>query len=112
MSFLSPGLLLTLGIAWCLVFWRFAVAQRRAVRWVEAQVAPRFRPLLTAYRRSNLALHLSLVFVLGLLLVVAAAGPGESGEGEATVAGGRLLLLLDASASMAADDATRTYEDL
>jgi tetratricopeptide (TPR) repeat protein len=105
--FLWPQLLVSLGLAWCLVFWRFAVAQRRAVAWIDEHVSTRFRGLLTAYDGGRgLRFHLGLIFVLGALLVVAAAGPGRPGEGEATVEGGRLLILLDSSASMAADDVT------
>lgn len=105
-GFRDPLLLLVLGAAWTAVFWRFAAAQRRTVAWIDAHAAPRFRGGLTRYSRRNLVPHLVLLFLLGLGLVAAAAGPVAPGEATVTAAEGRVVLLLDASASMAAQDPT------
>ncbi len=99
-GFEQPLLLAVLGLPW-LVFWGwFARLQGRALAWVRAHVSRRFRGALTAYSRRTLRWHLALLLVMGLLLVVAAAGPGVSGRAEVLEEGGRVLLLLDASSSM------------
>ncbi len=103
-DFREPGLLLALGVPWVLVFWRFAAVQRLSVAWIEAHAAPRFRGRLTRYHGRNLRPHLAVLFLLGSALVAAAAGPVLPGEAEVAAAGGRVVLLLDASASMAAED--------
>jgi tetratricopeptide (TPR) repeat protein len=103
-GFREPFLLLALGAPWAVVFWRFAAAQRRTVAWLDVHAAPRFRGRLSRYRRGNLRAHLALLFLLGAGLVVAAAGPVLPGEATVAAAGGRVVLVLDASASMAAQD--------
>ncbi|HMB52023.1 MAG TPA: VWA domain-containing protein, partial [Thermoanaerobaculia bacterium] len=101
-----PWLAVALAAAWALfVLWPFAAVQRRAVAWAKENAAPRFRRAVTRYGGVRLGLHLALLLVLGALLAVAAAGPVAPGVAETTGgAGGRVLLLLDASVSMRATD--------
>ncbi len=93
-----PWLLLSLAL------WRW---QATALSWIESHVAPRFRPALTISSRRGLAAHSALLALSGLALIAAAAGPRYLGETTTKIERGRILLLLDGSASMAATDATR-----
>lgn len=107
MTFAAPDRLL-LALPWLVLWAWFAVLQVRAWRWARSRVAPRFRPTVTAIRSpAGLAARLALVLAAGLALVAAAARPeappgeGEEGGAERPV---RLLLVVDASASMHATD--------
>lgn len=97
-------LVLLLALPWWLGWLAFARLQRRALGWVEDHVAPRFRRQLTAHDGRSLRWHLRLLLVMGLVLVVAAAGPVARGGGETAGTEGELLLVIDASASMQASD--------
>jgi tetratricopeptide (TPR) repeat protein len=102
-AFVRPQLLL-LALPW-VVFWIwFARRQRRSCEWVWQHVHDRFRERFTLYRQQTLGRRLALLLVLGLLLVLAAAGPTARGETEVRELTGRVVLLLDGSASMLADD--------
>ncbi|MCB1057913.1 MAG: VWA domain-containing protein [Acidobacteria bacterium] len=103
--FEHPGRL-WLAVPWLFAWWVFAWHQRRAHGWVLALVAPRHRRRLTRVGARGLGVWLAGALVAGGLLVVAAAGPGSPKGGGARAAGGRVLVLLDASASMAATDLT------
>ena len=102
-DFLRPQLLL-LALPWVAFWLWFARRQRRSCEWVWANVHERFHARFTLYRRETLARRLALLLALGLLLVVAAAGPGAPGEVEVRELSSRVVLLLDGSASMLADD--------
>ena len=95
MGFEAP-LWLWLALPWCLGWWFFARAQRRSHDWIERQVSPRFRPRLSRHSRRSLRWHLRLILMLGLALVVAAAGPYSDGRGKVRARGGPLVLVLDA----------------
>lgn len=86
------------------LWWLFAGVQRRALAWLDENVAPRFRARFSIYGRRSLWLHLSLLLLMALALVMAAAGPFARGKTEAISTSGRLLLLVDGSASMWAED--------
>lgn len=108
MSFARPDLLL-LALPWVALWGWFALRQWRAWRWVEARVVPRFRASATAVAsRRGLAARLGLLLATGLALVAAAARPEAIG-GDLGAGGDdrpiRLVLLVDASASMHAQDA-------
>ncbi|MDY7093625.1 MAG: vWA domain-containing protein, partial [Acidobacteriota bacterium] len=102
--FAEPGWLL-LVLPLTLVGWIFARMHLAALAWVETRVAPRRRHRLTRHRRRSLMAHLGLLGLCALLLIVALARPQLPRGGEATVRDGRVLLLLDGSASMYAEDA-------
>ncbi len=93
-----------IAVPWLAVWWWFYRRQRQAVDWIGANVSERFRAGLTAYTRRSLAWHMLLVLAMGLLLIASAARPTMSGRGEGAPEKGRVLLLLDASASMNAQD--------
>lgn len=102
-AFDHPALLL-LALPW-LVFWGWLVRrQESALETVERLVSPRFRTLFSRYGRRSLRGHLAAILALGLLLVVAGARPTLRGGREAVAEKGRVLLILDASASMYAGD--------
>jgi tetratricopeptide (TPR) repeat protein len=86
--------------AWLLLLRR----QRSALAEVERHVTPRFRRLLTSYTRRSLDSHLLFLLLLAGILTAAAAGPYTRTPAEAATAPPRLLLLIDASASMFASD--------
>ena len=90
-----PWLLFCIWLAW---------AQATALIQARRRVAPRFLARVTRYSRSSLALHLLAILALGLALLLMVAEPvrrqrPDPGGGEA-----RVLLLIDASASMYATD--------
>jgi hypothetical protein len=102
-AFVRPELLL-LALPW-IGFWLwFARRQRRSCAWVWANVHERFHRRFTTYRPRTLGRRLAVLLLLGLLLVVAAAGPVARGETEVRELASRVVLLLDGSASMLADD--------
>ncbi len=102
-AFVRPELLL-LALPW-IAFWVwFARRQRRSCEWVWENVHERFRERFTLYRRENLGRRMAALLALGLLLVLAAAGPAVRGETEVRELASRVVLLLDGSASMLADD--------
>ena len=89
---------------WLVLFVRFARTQGQALCWIDEHVGPRFRRRLTAWSRGAARAHLLLLAALAAMLVAAATGPGWlTGEAK-TKNSGRLLLALDASASMIAAD--------
>jgi len=96
-------LLLLLALPWLLFGLYFVRAQHRACRWIWRHVGERVRARLTLYTPRSLALSMALLVAVGLLLVVAAAGPSWPG-GEVRDLTARVVLLLDASASMRATD--------
>ena len=103
MSFLRPQLLL-LVLPWVAFWIWFARCQRRSCEWVWEHVHERFRECFTLYRRQTLGRRLAALLILGLLLILAAAGPTVRGETEVRELASRVVLLLDGSASMLATD--------
>lgn len=104
-AFEHPMVLL-LALPWVVFWWWLARLQKRAFGWIEDNVAERFRSTLSLYTRRSLRGRLFALLAMGLLLAVAGARPVTSGEAEVTAAGGRLLVIFDASASMYANDFT------
>lgn len=94
---------LWLLLPWLLFWLWLRGVQVRALRWIGGHVAPRFRGIFSAYTPASFRLHMGILLATGTLLVAAAAGPSFSGRAE-VVTGGRLLVVLDASSSMAATD--------
>jgi tetratricopeptide (TPR) repeat protein len=104
------GLEHPLRLAW-LVPWLVLVLvllrlQLRALAWLRSNVAERFLGQLTRSRPSTMKLHLLFLLVAGSLLIVAAAGPYRIGPGERVVETQTIVLVLDASLSMGAGDAS------
>lgn len=94
---------LLLSVPW-LVFWFwFRATQKRSLDWITGNVAPRFQSVLTRYSPFSFQLHMIVLLITGLMLVAAAAGPSFAGRAEVKT-GGRVLFVLDGSASMAATD--------
>jgi len=102
-SFGQP-LALTLAFPWILGCVWFYVLQRRSVSWIDANVAERFRAKLTIYRARSLGAHIAAITLMGLSLVLAMSDPRMQTADALADGGGRVLLFLDASASMYADD--------
>jgi Ca-activated chloride channel family protein len=93
-------LLVPLAILWLILLAR----SRSALRWLSAGVSPRFMGQLTLYGKKSFALHMLFLLAMGMLLVAAAAGPYRRATVEQTRAGGNIVLLVDASFSMEAND--------
>lgn len=100
--FQDPSMLLLI-VPWLLFGLYFAVCQVRACRWIWQHVGERARDRFTLYTRRTLGPSMALLLILGLLLVAAAAGPSLPG-GQVRDLSVRVVLLLDASASMRATD--------
>jgi tetratricopeptide (TPR) repeat protein len=80
--------------------------QLAALAWLGRNVATRFLGQLTRLRPSTLKLHIAFLFVAGALLLVAAAAPYRIGPGEQVVETQTVVLIIDASLSMGAGDAS------
>ena len=91
--------------------WSFGRTQRRALAWIERHVSSRHRRGFSVHSRASLRRHLAMLTVLGALLVAAGAGPSRPGKAEATATDGRVLFLIDASASMFADDVAPIFAE-
>ncbi len=102
-GFSDPWWLAVAGV-WALAMILLAGRQKAALEWIHDRVAERFRGRLTRYSRTSVRWHFVFLFVLGALLVVAAAGPFAVTAGEREVTAHTVLLVLDASLSMGATD--------
>jgi tetratricopeptide (TPR) repeat protein len=80
--------------------------QLTALAWLAENVAARYLGQLTRSRPSTMRLHIAFLFVAGLLLLVASAGPYRIGPGEQVVETQTVVLIIDASLSMGAGDAS------
>lgn len=96
-------LMLLLAVPWLWLGLRFARVQHRACRWIWSHVAERHRPRLTLLTPRNLWPQTALLLLIGLLLIAATARPTRGG-GTVRETTGRVVLVLDASASMRASD--------
>jgi len=103
MSFEHP-VALWLVLPWALFAFWFWRRQRRSLASIEKRVDRRFRPLLSAYDRGSLRRHVFLLTAMGAFLIAAAAGLRWGDAEPRGIDRGRLLLLVDASASMYAND--------
>lgn len=89
---------------WLVLFVRFARTQGKAVRWIDENVGPRFRRRLTAWTLPTARRHLAFLAFLAVLLALAATGPAWFTGEQKVKDAGRLLIAVDASASMVAED--------
>lgn len=103
-------LVLALALPWFVFGLYFRHRQLAALARLEILVSKRFRRRFTCHSKGSLKRHLLFLQVVGLLLVLAAAGPTLPGDLEVTAEGGRVLLLIDASASMNAGDVEAIFE--
>ena len=95
---------LGLAVPWFLLWLWLRRIQRGTVDWITLHVADRFRRTWTVHGSRSLEWHLRLLLVMGLLLIVAAARPTLVGRTDAVSETVRVLVVLDASASMWTDD--------
>jgi len=98
-----------LEIPLVLLFAGLLITQFRALGWLRAHVSARFLRRFTQYGRVTVVLHILFLFLLGQLLLLAAAGPSRPGEQVDTVSARRTIIALDASFSMVAGDVTRGF---
>ncbi len=103
MSFAEPVWLL-LAVPCVAFWWLLRRQQSRALDAIDEHISTRFRPTVTLHSRASIERHLALLLAIGLVLVLAGAGPEPSGGASDTSDGSRVLLLIDASASMYASD--------
>lgn len=79
--------------------------QKIAFEWIGNNVSNRFISVFTQYKNLNhLKLHIASIFGIGLLLIIAVAGPRMDGMVEDTSGKGKVILLLDGSFSMLSND--------
>ncbi len=105
----SEPLWLVVAGAWALAMVLLARRQKPALEWISGHVAERFHSLLTRYDVPSAGLrgvrrHFTFLFLLGTILLTAAAGPFTVGSGEKEIESRTVLLVLDASLSMGATD--------
>ena len=102
---------LAAAAVWALAMVFLAWWQKPALAWIQANVAERFRHRLTRYSSGIMPWHIVFLFLLGALLVVAAAGPFAVTAGEREVESRTVIIVLDASLSMGATDVEPPSED-
>ncbi|MBN2431617.1 MAG: VWA domain-containing protein [Acidobacteria bacterium] len=107
-DFAHPGVF-WLEIPLGLLFVVLLLVQFRALAWLRGHVSARFFRRFTVYGPVTVVLHFLFLFLLGQLLLVAAAGPFRPGEQEQQVSARRTIIALDASFSMVAGDVTRGF---
>ncbi|MBP9884740.1 MAG: VWA domain-containing protein [Leptospiraceae bacterium] len=79
--------------------------QSKAFLWVSENISKRFTNSITKYNSLlKIKLHLFYLFLLGLLLIISAAGPYREGLVEDVSGKGKIILVLDGSFSMLAGD--------
>ena len=100
----SMPLALLLAVPWAALIALFYLRQSVSLRFLRQRVAPRFFGGFTGYGRYGLPAHTAALFIMGALLIVAAAGPGTSGAVEGRVRADTVILVLDGSLSMVAND--------
>ncbi len=100
----SPPVWLAVAAVWALALALLAWWQGPPLEWIARHVAPRFQRELTRYSRRGVIWHFLFLFILGALLIVAAAGPYKVVAGEKQVTSHTVVLVLDASLSMGAAD--------
>ena len=107
MIWLTHPLVLVLAAPWAVLCVFLMRKQLGALRWLTQRVSSRFLGDLTRSTVLSLTAQIGLIFTAGLLLVIAAAGPSQmtttdvQSENDAST----VILLVDASLSMGADDA-------
>ena len=95
-------LLLLLPTVLCLgLLWQ---RQRAALSWLEENTTPRRRAEWTRHTQGSLLRHFGLLLAAAVLLTLAAAGPTSIGTVTARFEDRSIVLLIDASLSMAARD--------
>jgi len=102
---LSFPLALLLLLPWTALILAAVPIQLKALAWIEARTAPGRRNPLTALKKRSLIGHLSVFWLTGFLVVVALAGPYRPSGSTESQARSPILMLVDASLSMAAPDA-------
>ena len=110
---MSHPLVLVFAIPWAVFSIFLLRRQLTSLRWLTQRINPRFIADLTRSTGRSLTAQVVLLFTAGLLLIVAAAGPWTTGEADAEPGTDRsaVILLIDASLSMGADDAGEHPED-
>lgn len=100
-------LFLFLLLGWAVVVGFFLYRNGLSVAWIRANIGNRFRSRFSAYNKVSLAAHSLFLFLTGAFLVVALSGPYRRGLVDAQKSTGVVILAIDASFSMMADDVKR-----
>ncbi len=101
-------LLLFLVVLWAGLIAFFFFRNRRSLVWIRANIGERFRTRFSAYNHLTLGVHALFLFLMGAFLVTALAGPYRRGLVEAQKSTGVVIIAIDASFSMMADDIDKT----
>ena len=99
----APERLLLL-VPWALVVLALGRSQGRVMTWLRAHTAPVGLARLTRYAGRSHWLHMAWLWLLGALLVLAAAGPTRVAHQEVQADAHTVLLVVDASLSMGVPD--------
>jgi len=92
-------------LPWTIVMILGLRVQSRALAWIRKHSARERGMELSSLQRSSLLLHIGLIYLIGVLGIVAASGPVIRGETSAMSSGTTIILLVDGSLSMSAPDA-------
>jgi hypothetical protein len=94
-------------IPWLIFLLYLYRKQSKSLSWIMENVSKRFIESITKYDSLlKIKLHLVYLFLLGLLLIISAAGPRKEGMVEDVSGKGKIILVLDGSFSMLAADTT------
>jgi Ca-activated chloride channel family protein len=85
------------------------LVQFRALAWLRRHVSDRFLRRFTLYGPVTAVLHFLYLLLIGVLFLLAAAGPYRTGEVEENITARQTIIALDASFSMVAGDVKRGF---
>ena len=103
---LQYPLRLGLLVPWTLIVLALIPVQLRALKWLRERVHHSRLGLLTRYAEVGFGWHLVWVWLQGALLIVASAGPGSVTRSVGEIDTRAIVLVVDASLSMEAADAS------
>ncbi len=105
-DFESPFILL-LTIPWTIFIILFFRVNRKSFHLLKRKVSDRFLDTVTYYSAVKLAVHSVIIFISGLSLIIASAGPFLWGEIKENVKSKNVVLIIDGSLSMVAGDTNK-----
>lgn len=91
-------------LPWLVLFIPIFFIQKKAILWIESNISKRFQHQFTKYNLVQMPIHLFMLCLIGILIIIASAGPTVPGTIEVNQTRGSIVFVIDASMSMVASD--------